>query len=76
MAEEKNIARIEDARAQIFGVIDKLKITKFEATALLEQIKAELIWHSYIKDEPWHPLPVSIMKKLDVETKGDTVKWL
>ena len=47
---EQDIGKIEEARSQIISFLSKYKITKFEAVALLEQIKAELVWHSYIKD--------------------------
>lgn len=47
--DEKDIARIEEARSQIVSVLAKYKLNKFEATALLEQLKADIVWHSYIK---------------------------
>jgi len=49
MLDKSDIARIEEARSQITKTLEKYKITKFEAVALLEQLKAELVWHSYIK---------------------------
>ena len=45
----EDIEKIDKTRKEIWEALEKYKITKFEATALLEQIKADLVWHSYIK---------------------------
>lgn len=51
MIDESDIARIEEARSQITSVLSKMRLTKFEATALLEQIKCDLVWYSYIREK-------------------------